>query len=100
MKILSASAGKLTLMDALLIAGSKSVTERILAKFIGNGTLFSGGAKIISGIALNKLVSGKIGDIFGTAMLVDGTEDIVQAFFGGALNDLVAGSSSSSVNVI
>lgn len=79
-KILGAKAGKLSQMDALYIAGVKILSERIFAMFIGNGTLVSGGAKMLGAIGVNKMVGGKISDILSTAMTVDGAEDIVLSF--------------------
>lgn len=82
-EILKAKAGKLTVIDALMIAGAKSVSERILSRFIGNGTLLSGAIKLAGAITLVSGVKGKIGDILGTALMVDGAEDIITSFLGG-----------------
>ncbi len=80
-KILGAEAGKLTLMDALMIAGVKIVEERLLATFVGNGSVLSGGVKIGGAFVVNKFVGGKVSDVLATALMVDGAEDIVTAFF-------------------
>jgi len=91
-KILGAKAGQLSIMDALSIAGAKIVSERLLASFVGNGSLLSGGVKLGGAFAVNKLVGGKVSDIVATAMTVDGAEDIVTAFFpkfaGGLFRDV------------
>jgi len=76
-KPLQKQVGKLSIMDAFLIAGSKQLEERFLTPFIGNGTLLSGAVKMGAGIASNQWISGKFGDIAGTAFIVDGAEDIL-----------------------
>lgn len=89
--ILKAKGGKLTVIDALLIAGAKSVSERILSRFIGNGTILSGAVKLGGAVALVSGVKGKIGDILGTALMVDGAEDIITSFMGGAITGIGGG---------
>lgn len=82
------SKGGISVLDAMGIALVKSTEERLLARipFVGNGNYISGAVKLASGITLNKMVKGKIGDIVGTAFIVDGGEDLVTAlintFFG------------------
>ena len=95
-EILKAKSGKLTIMDALMIAGAKSVSERLLSKVIGNGTLLSGAVKLGGAITLVSGVKGKIGDILGTAMMVDGAEDIITSFMGGAIANIGGGIQAKS----
>ena len=90
-KILEAKGGKLTVIDALMIAGAKSVSERLLSKIIGNGSLMSGAIKLAGAIGLVSGVKGKVGDIFGTALMVDGAEDIITSFMGGAITGIGGG---------
>lgn len=78
--IIGAKAGKLSQVDALMIAGTKVLSERILGRFIGNGTLISGGVKMLGAVGVNKLVGGKVSDILATALTVDGAEDIMLSF--------------------
>ena len=98
-QILSQKAGKLTIADALMIAGAKSVSERVLSRFIGNGTLISGGLKLAGAIGLVSGVKGKVGDILGTAMMVDGAEDIITSFMGGAIQSIGQGNNNGSAKV-
>lgn len=79
-EILGAKAGKLSYMDALLIAGTKIVSERLLATVVGNGSLVSGATKMIGAGFVDKFVSNKYGSIITTALVVDGAEDVVLSF--------------------
>lgn len=99
-KLLSEKAGRLSVGDALMIAITKTFTERFLAGYIGNATVMSGGIKIGGAFALNKLVGGKIGDILGTALMVDGTEDIANALLGGGAIPLLRGGVQSGGDVV
>ena len=51
-KLLKTGETKSLFLDALGIAIVKSVEERLLAPFIGNGTLVSGGIKGIAGVGI------------------------------------------------
>ena len=79
-KILGATAGQISVGDSFMIAGTKIVLERLLAKFVGNGSLMSGGVKIGGAFAVKQFMGGKISDIVSTALTVDGAEDLVSAF--------------------
>lgn len=93
--------GSISLMDALLIAATKQVEERMLTRLIGNGTLFSGAVKSVLGIVLNGAVKGKVGDIVGTAFIVDGAEDVVTAFLGGGgTRSLTGRSTNDAVRIL
>lgn len=98
-KILGAKAGKLSQMDALWIAGAKIVSERILSQFVGNGSLVSGGAKMLGALAVHNFIGGKVSDILATAMTIDGAEDIVLAFLPNFSGGLL-GQRTTSVEVI
>lgn len=84
-EILGAKAGKLSIGDAFLIAGVKTFSEKFLTTYIGNASIFSGSIKIVGAVMANKLLGGKWGDVLGTALAVDGTEDIVNNLFSGGL---------------
>jgi len=99
-KLLSLKAGELTIGDALLIAVSKNITERVSAPIIGNATLFSGAVKTGLGVLLTGWIGGKIGNIIGTGLVVDGAEDFIGSFLGGAIGELVGGRTGGSVNVM
>ena len=94
--LLKAKSGKLNVMDALMIAGAKSVSERVLKTFIGNGTIMSGAIKLVGAVTLVSGVKGKVGDVFGTALMVDGAEDLITAFMGGAVANVGSGISAKS----
>jgi hypothetical protein len=100
-KILSTSTGKLSIGDAFLIAGTKTLTEKFLAGYIGNATVFSGTVKLVGAVMVNKMLGGKWGDILGTALAVDGTEDVVNPLLkSGAIPFLNLGNSNNSVSVM
>lgn len=71
-------------LDAVLVAGAKVGTEAILARvpFVGNGTLKSGAIKVLGATLLTTMVKNRVGSILGTAMMVDGGEDIVRSLVG------------------
>ena len=102
--LLTRKVGAISLIDAGLISVTKSVEERLLAKFIGNGTLFSGAVKAVAGALVNQMISGKAGDILGTALIVDAGDDIVASFLGGgqtsALGGVISGRVSGDIQVI
>lgn len=95
-EILGAKAGKLSIGDAFMIAGAKTFSEKFLSNYIGNASVFSGSIKLVGAVMLNKMLGGKWGDILGTAMAVDGTEDIVNNLLSGGIIPTIGGSSSSS----
>ena len=87
-KLLKAGETKNLFLDALGIAIVKNVEERLLAPFIGNGTLVSGGIKGIAGVGI-PIMGGenKITRTLSTAFIVDAMEDVVNTafqFFAGA----------------
>jgi hypothetical protein len=96
------SNSKLTLFDIAGIAVTKNVSERLLTPLIGNGTITSGVIKSVAGVLASSMLKGKMGDILGTAWVVDGTEDIVTAFLGGNGSSSISsrGTSSNGVRVL
>lgn len=100
-KLLNQKVGQITITDALLIAGTKQIEERLLSGFVGNGTLFSGMIKGGLGIVMNSALGGKTGDIIGTAFIVDGAEDIVNYFIpASSLTSLRTGSNGNGRRVL
>ncbi len=99
-KFLEKKGGKLSVMDALAIAGTKTFSERFLANYIGNATLMSGGIKVAGAIVSNGMIGGKVGDILGTALMVDGAEDIINNLLGNFLPKAVGGVQSGNRVVI
>ena len=79
-KLIKAKTGKLNLGDAFLIAGAKVASERLLQPLVGDANFMSGGVKLGLSFLFSKMIGGKAGDIIGTALVVDGTEDIVAPF--------------------
>ena len=100
MKVVNAKPGKLTIGDAFLIAGTKTFSERVLANYIGNASVFSGGVKLLGAVLLNSMIGGKIGDIVGTALTVDGTEDIMNNLLGSGLIPTLKGGVQSGSEVV
>jgi hypothetical protein len=93
--------GQISIMDALLIAGVKSFEERLIGRFVGNGTILSGMVKGIAGGVISSAVKGKFGDIVGTALIVDAGEDIVTALLGGtATQSITSSGGRASVRVL
>ncbi len=76
------------LMDALAIGVAKTVTEQALTPIVGNASLKSGAVKLIGGSVVSSMLPGKLGKIVGSAMTIDGVEDIVHAIVGKALPTL------------
>jgi len=67
-------------IDALAIAGIKTVEERLLAPIVGNGTFVSGAVKGAIGIGVPMIAGGnKWAKVLGTAFLVDSAEDVMNA---------------------
>jgi len=100
MKFLSKKGGSLSIIDALAIAGTKTFSERFLSRYIGNATVMSGSIKVAGAIVSNGLVGGKFGDIVGTALMVDGAEDIVNNLIGTFLPKAVGGVQSGDRVII
>lgn len=98
-KILGAKGGQLSVGDSLMIAGAKILSERLLSPIIGNGSLISGGVKVAGSVMLSNFLGGKINDVLGTALMVDGAEDLVTAFLGGTAGSIF-GSKSAEVELI
>jgi len=86
-KFLEKKGGKLSLTDAMLIAGTKTISEKLLARvpLVGNASYQSGFIKIAGAMGLNQFVGGKTGDILGTALMVDGAEDVANKLIGNFL---------------
>ena len=88
MPLIKAKAGKITIGDALAVAGLKIAEERLLSGFIGNGTLVSGGVKVGLALLSSKTLGGKFGELLGTALMVDGAEDIISPILSGGFGNI------------
>ena len=96
-KILKTKPSKSDYFDAIGIALVKSLEERLLAQFIGNGTLWSGAIKGAVGFVLPAIAgSNKWSKIISTAFIIDSAEDLVNY----GLTSLGFGGGSSSGSVI
>lgn len=92
--LIKAKAGKISIGDGLLIALAKVFEEKMTAGIIGNGTLMSGGIKLLGAGLVKNVAGGKVGDILGTALTIDGAEDVVVSLLSGTS---VAGNSNAGV---
>ena len=69
-----------TYIDALIIAGIKTAEERLLARFIGNGTFVSGIVKGVVGAVLPMIgKNNKYVNLAATAFIIDSAEDLINA---------------------
>jgi len=85
-KLVKTGAG-LTLMDMFGVGLAKAGVEQLLNPVVGNGNLKSGAVKLIGAYAIPKFGgSGKLATIVGTALAVDGVEDVIQSLLKGGLN--------------
>jgi hypothetical protein len=89
---------KINFNDLLLAGAIKYFEERLLAQYIGNGTLLSGGVKIITAKYLGKQLPKPV----RLALAIDGAEDIVnQAMqFLGAGNVFNANATNEQMQII
>jgi hypothetical protein len=71
------------LMDAFEMGAFKSISERITAPVIGNGTFTSGGIKLVGAGILSSLSRNKHVGLLSSAVIVDGVEDIVTGLLSG-----------------
>jgi len=100
MKFIKAKAGKLTIGDALAIAGIKIVEERVLSGVVGNGTLLSGGVKLVLAMMTKGFLGGKAGDLLGTSLMVDGAEDVISPLLSGGFGNIQLMGAGSGNEVI
>ena len=84
-KILSPKVQASGLLDAFEMGVFKTLSERTLTPVIGNGSMMSGGVKLIGGGALNGLSRNKHVGLLSSAMVIDGVEDIAHTLLGGIL---------------
>ena len=77
-KILKPKVQASGLMDSFELAIMKSVGERATAPIIGNGTIQSGGIKLIGAGILSSVSRNKHIGLLSSAFIVDGFEDIVR----------------------
>lgn len=83
MALIDKKVGDFSLGEAFAIGISKSLTEQVLAPFIGNGNYMSGGVKLAMAWGIPKfLLKNSLGKTIGTGLAVDGVEDMVNALFG------------------
>ena len=82
MGLIEKKVGDFSLGEAFSVGISKTLTEQLLAPLIGNGNYMSGGVKLVGAWAIPKyLLKNKYGKVLGTALAVDGVEDVVNALF-------------------
>ena len=81
-KILKPKIQATGLMDAFEMGAFKSVSERMTAPLIGNGTLSSGAVKLVGAGILSSLSRNKHVGLLSSAIIVDGVEDMVTGLLG------------------
>jgi len=92
MKLFTAKVGSVGLETLLVAGGTKYFEERMLAPYIGNGTLFSGAAKVGVGMMLPQVAgNGKYPNAMALGFGIDGVEDLLQALLGGSLGQNALG---------
>jgi hypothetical protein len=75
----------------------KVAEERLLAPYIGNGTLWSGAIKLGIGYGIHHFVGGnEFGDMGSLGFTVDGVEDIIQGVLGPGLGGILGGGGNAS----
>lgn len=98
MGLINKKVGDFSLKKALMVAGGKMLVEQLVSPVLGNGTLVSGGAKLVASWGIPKIVGGgDFIDALATGAAVDGAEDIFQSLLGGGLS---VGQRQSAPNVI
>jgi len=98
--------GGLTLTDFVIAGVLKYGEEKIQTGIIGNGTLMSGGIKLVESQIAKHYVP-MIGKQLEVALIVDGVEDIITSVMGGIQNTgnplsglLGGGNNNATVEVI
>jgi hypothetical protein len=71
--------GGLNITELVGISIAKPIVERTSSKIIGNGTIVSGGAKVLGAFAAQKMLPEAYGinNIVAGALGVDGAEDLI-----------------------
>lgn len=86
MAIINEKVGDFSVGEAFAIGITKALSEQLLAPVIGNGNFMSGSAKLIGAFVIPKyLLKNKMGRVAGTALAVDGVEDMIRTLFAGGL---------------
>ena len=81
MEVLNPKVSYSGLFDVVGVGVVKQFEERLTSPLIGNGTLMSGGIKLVIGaIAHGK--GGRLGNIASSALLVDAGEDLAVGLLG------------------
>ena len=82
-KILKPKVKASGLTDAFEMAAFKSISERVLAPIVGNGSLKSGAIKLVGAGVVSSVSKNKHAGLLSSAIIVDGFEDIVLSLLGG-----------------
>lgn len=92
MKLGKVKAGGIPLVTLALGGVMKPVFENLMSPVIGNGTVMSGGIKLVGAIAINRFVGGgMLSNAAQIALGVDGMEDIVHGVLGGGFMGMGGG---------
>jgi hypothetical protein len=85
MSVRKAISGSVSYVDLVGAGLVKYFGEKALTPVIGNGTLMSGAAKLAGGFAARKFLGkGMVGDSLSLGLAIDGVEDVLTHFIGGA----------------
>jgi hypothetical protein len=80
-EILNPKVEMVGLFDLIGVGVVKQFEEKLTSPVIGNGTLVSGGIKLIGGAVLHGK-GGRFGNIASSALLVDAGEDLAMGIMG------------------
>lgn len=71
--------GGLNITELIGISIAKPVVERVSSKIVGNGTIVSGGAKVLGAFAAQQILPKQYGinNMVAGALGVDGAEDLI-----------------------
>jgi len=82
--IINKKVGDFSVGEAFTVGIMKALLEQAHAPVVGNGNFISGSVKMIEAYVVPKyLLKNDVGKNIGTALAVDGVEDMINALFKG-----------------
>ena len=75
--------GDFDIIEAMAISATKTLGEKFLTPYVGNGNLKSGAVKLALAYFVGKAVGGKVGKYIANGLAIDGTEDLFISFTSG-----------------
>lgn len=88
-----AKVGDFSIAEAFGVGISKSITENLLSRVVGNGNWMSGTSKLLMAWGVTKVpyiknyTKNKFSKMVLTAIAIDGVEDITRSIFSGGVVD-------------